>query len=207
MSFTDAPDFDPNTGQRDGAHPRFYMDTIQDKAKSEAEGMPRFRNVEMVEVMIPGDRLNTPVFQVTDVHRKRWPQAYKAFRENQEAPVEGTPLDQLPGMTKARVLELQYFHIRTIEQLAGMPDDLLMKAAAMDGRALRDKAKRWVDAAQGNASEERLAAEIRARDEKIASMEQTQAQMQEAIARLTAQAQAGNVATTTPAAPSPPAES
>lgn len=189
MSFTDtSPEFDANSGQKDGAFPRFYMDTVPDKARSDADGVPRFREVEMVEVMVPGDRLNTPVFQVGETHRKRWPGAYKAFRDNQEAPLQGTPLEQLPGITKSRVQEFQYFHVRTIEQLAGMPDDLLMKAAPMDGRSWRDKAIRWADSAAGNAAEERLAAENRAKDEKIAVLEQNMAAMQAAIDKLTAEA-------------------
>lgn len=186
MSFTDAPEFDTSDGKKDGAHAEFYMDTVPDKAKTEADGVPRFRDVEMVRVLVPGDRLNMPVFQVTDVHKKRWPGAYKAFTESREAPLEGTPLDQLPGMTKARVEELRYFHVRTIEQLGQMPDDLLMKAAPMDGRAIRDKATRWLERAAGSASEERLAAENRAKDEKIATMEQSLAQMRESMAAMEA---------------------
>lgn len=178
MSFTDTgPDFDTAAREKDGAHPRFYMDTRQNKALSEKEGRPVFDDVEMVEVLIPGDRLNTPVFQVRDDHRKRWPKAYAAFRANQEAPLEGTPLDQLPGMTKGRVQELLYFHVHTIEQLAGMPDDLLMKAAPMDGRALRDKALRWVSATEGSAADEKLAAENRELREKMATMEQNSADL------------------------------
>jgi hypothetical protein len=151
MAFIDAPSFDEHARDKDGAHPRFFMDTRQNKFRSEAEGAPRFDEVEMVEILIPGDRLSTSVQIVNDSHRRRWPKAYAAFKEGQEAPVDGTPLDQLPGMTKARVEELRFFHVRSIEQLAGMPDDLLMKAAPMDGRALRDKAKRWVENAAGAA--------------------------------------------------------
>lgn len=191
MSFTDAPEFDTGSGQKDGAHPEFFMDTIADKAKSEADGVPRFRDVEMVRVLVPGDRLNMPVFMVGEVHRKRWPQHYAAFKANQEAPEQGTPLDQLPGMTKARVEELRYFNVRSIEQLSSMPDDLLMKAAAMDGRILRDRAARWLEAAAGNAVEERLAAENRAKDEKLAMMEQQLSQMSAAMAQLQQQMAAG----------------
>lgn len=196
MSYIDTgPEFDVNSnGQRDGAIPRFYMDSRPNRARSEEDGVPRFDEVEMVEVLVPGDRLNTPVFQVTNEHRKRWPNAYKAFKEGQEGTVEGTPIEQLPGLTKSQAQELRYFHILAIEQLANMPDDLLMKAQPMSGRALRDKAKRWVDATAGSAVEEKLAAENRAKDEKIATMEQNQASMQEAIDRLSAQLAAGQTA-------------
>lgn len=187
MTFTDAgPDFDPNAKDKDGAIPRFFMDKRQNNARTEADGVPRFDDVEMVEILVPGDRLNSPVQLVTQKHRERWPAAYKRFKDGMEDTVNGTPIDQLPGMTKAQAEELRYFHILSIEQLAEMPDQLLLKARPMDGRALRDRACRWVQTAEGNAAEERLAAEVRARDEKIGSMEKTMADMQAAIDRLTA---------------------
>jgi hypothetical protein len=176
------------------------MDTRQNKARSEADGTPRFDDVEMVEVLIPGDRLNTPVFQVTDVHRKRWPVAYQNFKAGQEDAVDGTPIDQLPGITKAQAQELRYYHILAIEQLASMPDDLLLKAQPMMGRPLRERAQRWVSMTAGNAVEEKLAAENRALRDKMGLMEQNHASMQTAIDGLTAQlARAGN-----DSAPAPP---
>lgn len=195
MSFTDTgPDFDTTSGPRDNAVPRFFMDSRPNKARSEADGRPRFDDVEMVEVLIPGDRLNTPVFQVTDVHRKRWPGAYKNFTDGQEDAVDGTPIDQLPGITKGQAQELRYFHILAIEQLASMPDDLLLKAQPMMGRALRERAQRWVSANEGNAADEKLAAENRELRTKMDTMDQNHASMQAAIDRLTRQLEAGQVA-------------
>jgi hypothetical protein len=194
MTFIDAPSFDEHARDKDGAHPRFFMDTRQNKFRSEAEGAPRFDEVEMVEILIPGDRLSTSVQIVNDSHRRRWPKAYAAFKEGQEAPVDGTPLDQLPGMTKARVEELRFFHVRSIEQLAGMPDDLLMKAAPMDGRALRDKAKRWVENAAGAAPAEKLAAENRALTEKMSVMETQMADMKRLMDGMQAQLAAAGAA-------------
>jgi hypothetical protein len=211
MSFTDnGPEFDASEGKKDGAYPRFYMETRPNPAKSEKEGRPIFDDVEMVEIMVPGDRLNIVHRLVRDDERKRWPGAYRAFKADQDAPLNGTPLDQLPGMTKGRVEELKYFHVRTIEQLAGMPDDLLMKAAPMDGRALRDKALRWVDNTAGAEKEERLAAENRAKDEKISIMERDLAQMRDTMAamqaQMTAQQASGAQASVPPSMPAPVAQ-
>lgn len=192
MSFIDTgPEFDDAADKKgDGTAPRFFIDSRANPARSEADGVPRFDDVEMVEILVPGDRLNSPVQIVTEAHRKRWPRAYRAFKDGQEEAVEGTPIAQLPGLTKSQTEELRYFNIRAIEQLADMPDALLQKARPMDGLALRDRAKRWVAGTQGAAAEERLAAENRVKDEKIALMEAQMATMQEAIDRLTAQASA-----------------
>lgn len=202
MSFVDAPSFDENARDKDGAHPRFFMETRQNKFRSETEGSPRFDDIEMVEILIPGDRLSTSVQQVKDEHRRRWPKAYAAFKEGQEAPVDGTPLEQLPGITKARVEELRYYHVRAIEQLASMPDELLMKAAPMDGRGLRDKAKRWVEATTGAAPTEKLAAENRALTDKMALMETQMADMKRLMDGMQAQLAAAGSAPV--AVPTPP---
>lgn len=191
MAFIDAPEFDDNAEKRnDGAHPRFFMDKRQNLARSEKDGVPRFDDVEMVEILIPGDRLNSPVQIVGEAQRKRWPKAYAAFKSGQDGPTNGTPIDQLPGLTAGQAEELRYFKIISVEQLAEMPDAALLKARPMDGRALQQRAKRWVAAATGNAAEEKLAAENRAKDEKIALMEAQMADLKKSLDALQAQAAA-----------------
>jgi hypothetical protein len=199
MTFTDAPEFDDKADNKgDGTHPRFFMEVVQNRARSEADGVPRFDEVEMVEILVPGDRLNSPVQRVSDAHRKRWPRQYAAFKAGQGDSVQGTPIDQLPGMTRAQAEELRYFKILSIEQLAEMPEGLLMKARPMDGRALQDKAKRWIDTAAGAATEERLAAENRAKDEKISSMEAQLADMKRLMDGMQAQLNAQGSAAAAP---------
>lgn len=187
MSFIDVgPEFDTETGQRDSSIPEFFTEAVHNNARSEKEGRPCFDEVEFVRILIPGDLKNTPVQILTDKHKKRWPRHYAAWKSGQEEALDGTPIDQLPGMTKAQAQELRHFHIRTIEQLANMPDDLLMKAQPMSGRPLRERAQRWVAATEGSASEERLAAENRELREKMGLMEKDQAELRAAVDRLSA---------------------
>jgi hypothetical protein len=190
MAFIDAPDFETGTEKKDGAHPRFYMDTRQNLAKSEKEGRPIFDDIEMVEILIPGDRLNSPHQLVGEAHRKRWPRQYAGFRAGLEGHVDGTPIDQLPGITKGVIEELRHFHVLTIEQLAGMPDELLMKAQPMMGRSLREKAERWIASTTGSVIEEKLAAENRTLKDSMEAMKAQMAEMQQGMAVLQAQAQA-----------------
>lgn len=189
MAFIDAPEFDDaaTDERKDGAYPRFFMDKRQNNARSEKDGVPRFDDVEMVEILIPGDRLNTPVKLVGETERKRWPRAYAAFKGAQDGATVGTPIEQLPGLTAAQAEELRYFKVVTVEQLAEMPEGLLMKARPMDGRALQDRAKRWIDNAAGAAAEERLAAENRELKDKMGVMNGELEQLKQAIAGLQAQ--------------------
>lgn len=188
MSFTDlTPEFSvPNPNQGDTAIPRFYTEPVQNGPKSLAAGHPVFDEMEFVEIHVPGDRKTIWAGRVTDVHRQRFPRQYAAFKQGLEAPTEGFPLDQWPGVTRAQVEELRFAHVKTVEQLAALPDDALTRTIAMGGFALRDKAIRYLEAAKGHAPAEKLAAEVQARDDKIAQMEAQMAAMQAEIARLAA---------------------
>ena len=189
MAFIDTPDFDEKAlaKEQDGARPRFFMEPVQNNFRTEQEGRPCFDDVEMVEILVPGDRKTEWFGRVTQVHKERWPRYYAAFKENMDAPSDGTPLEQLPGVTRSQVEELRFMKVRTIEALAGLPDDLLMKVAPMSGRPLREKAQRWLEALVVDAPTERLAAENRAKDEKIALLEEQMADLKKALDKLTVQ--------------------
>lgn len=168
-----APDFqvqDPK-GARETAIARFYMEARRNNARSEADGQPRFDDVEMVEILIPGDRNAVSVQFVKPEHKQRFAREYAAFKANQEAPADGTPIAELPGIMRSQVEELTFQHIRTVETLAILPDDKAMKAITMGGMALRDRARRYLESTAGAAAEEKLAAENRAKDERIAQLE------------------------------------
>lgn len=158
MSF-DTPDFDPEARKRDNARPIFFKEAVQNKAATEKEGRPVFFEREMVRILVPGDRLTESVQIVGEQHRKRWPREYAAFKADEEAPLNGTPIAELPGLGRAQVEELRYGKVLTIEDLANLPDELLSKVAPMNGKELRAKAVRWLEVVSGAAPMEKLAAE------------------------------------------------
>jgi len=190
MSYIDAPEFVTGNREQDSTVPRFFMDTVPNKARSEKEGRPCFDDVEMVEILIPGDRNSVAVQMVADRHRQRWPRHYNAWKQNQDAPESGTPIDQLPGMTKAQIEELKFFHVKTIEALGELSDSMLTKVTAMGGNALREKAQRWLAATAGEVVSEKLAAENRELRANMDLMQTQMADMKVHLDRL--QAQAGN---------------
>lgn len=168
-----APDFEVQDPKalRDTAIPRFYVDAQRNNFRSEQEGRPCFDDVEKVEILIPGDRKSTWDGLVREEHRRRWAREYAAFKASQEAPVEGMPIAELPGITRSQAEELTFQHVRTIETLAILPDDKAMRVVTMGGMALRDRARRYLESTAGAAAEEKLAAENRAKDERIAQLE------------------------------------
>lgn len=183
---SDAPDFEyrDQKQQGDSAVPRFYTEAQHNQRRSDEDGMPRFDEVEKVEILIPGDRKTTWDGIVNESHRRRWPRQYAAFKEGLDPLTTGTPIREMPGITKSQAEELAYQHIHSIETLAGLTDDQAAKAVTMGGLALRDRAKRYIDSTAGDAVAEKLAAENRAKDAKIEALE---AQMADIVKRLEAQ--------------------
>jgi hypothetical protein len=80
---------------------------------------------------------------VRDEHKRRWPREYAAFKAGIEAPLEGTPITEWPAINKAQVQTLQYLNVRTVESLAELTDEQVMKIGA-GGMTLRGKAQAWL---------------------------------------------------------------
>jgi hypothetical protein len=115
-----------------------------------------------------------PGSQGVDEHR--WPEEWRAYREKRTNPTVGTPLDKLPFLTKAQVLEFQATGIRTAENLRDMPDSVSQKFMGIN--AVRSRVKAFLDAAEGVAISDKYQAELQTRDEQIAAL---QKQMQELL--------------------------
>lgn len=159
----------PSNGeQKDVARPHFYMDAIQNKAKSEKEGRPIFDEKEMIEIRIPGDKLLTWVGEVEQKHRERWPADYAAFKKGEARAAHGTPLDQWPNpeLTKSRVAELKALDILSVEELANLSDALLGKLG-MGGRQLREAARSYISTAKDGAKESAMAARLAQLEEMV----------------------------------------
>src|ERR1700674_1234177 len=106
----------------DRNYPRFFLHDEQDQLATEQQGRPIFKSEERVEIIMPGNPLTRPVQRVTDEHRQKWPEQYKAFKQGQEMSVEGTPLEQWPILKRAQVLELKALGHLTVEHVATMDD-------------------------------------------------------------------------------------
>lgn len=146
---------------KDTARPRFYMEAVQNKFKSEQEGRPIFDEREMVEIRIPGDKLSVYVGYVTDAERERWSDIYAAFKRGEARAASGTPLEHWtnPSMTRARVAELKGANILSVEELANVPDNTLPRLG-MGSRELREQARAYLDSAKGGAGNAAMAAEV-----------------------------------------------
>lgn len=71
---------------------------------------------------------------------------YEAWKRGQDAPVEGTPLDAAPFVSREMVKVLAQYHIRSVEDLANAEDAGLAKLNVPGIRATRDKARAFLEA-------------------------------------------------------------
>ena len=153
-----------------GVTPVFKTVAVYNEAKSKDAGRPIFDDIEIVEVWFAGDRNQRPCFEVTDEHRERWPKEYEAFKSGHKISDSGTPLEHWPRMTVGKVAELKQLGILTVEALAQMPDRNVA-SLGMNGRALREEARSYLQQAAGTADVQKMASTIAELQAKIERME------------------------------------
>lgn len=72
-------------------------------------------------------------------------QAYERWKAGQDAPVDGTPLEAWPGISKGQLAALRLLNILSVEDLAGV-NDAALDRIGMGARALRDRAQKFIAA-------------------------------------------------------------
>lgn len=174
---------DPNA-PKSPAVPVFFTEAVKLEFKSKQAGRPVFEDREFVRIIIPGDRRSMVVEPVNEAHKQRWPREYEAFRAGAEAPLEGTALADWPQISRARVEELAYFHIRTVEQLAAI-NDAQLQQLGMGARELRERASVFLDVAKnGTGAVSKLLSRVEAAQARSDALEQALKQANQRLAAL-----------------------
>jgi hypothetical protein len=150
---------------------RFFLEAEVNEAKSNEAGRPIYEEKEYITIQVPGDKENIIVRPIRPTDKHMYAQQYAAFKANREAPQEGTPLDKLPFMTKAQVMEFNSVGIKTAEQVVEMSDILAQKFMGIN--AIKKRVADFLSAAAGNAPNEKLQAELSKRDDTIALLKAT----------------------------------
>ena len=167
---------------------RFFRMAVQNEFRSQVEGRPVFEDLDMVEIIPPGDQLLKVVAPVREDHKRRFPQHWAHFMNTQggDALQIGTPITQWPLLGPAQVAQLHALKFMTVEQIAEASDMQLQKMGTAGGiaaTALRDKAVRYLavarDASVVDHAKEELDAIKRAQAEKDAEHAQQMAAMRE----------------------------
>ena len=149
---------------------KFDVRSREDKTASKEAGRPIFKDVEYIDIRVPGspDNVSRPA---TQRDRKRFPKHYAAFKNriSDEDSVEGTPLAEWPQVTRSQADELAFFGIKTVEQLAQVSD--VNGQGLMGFHGLKRKANAWLQAAAQGVQVSELQRELAKRDEMMAEMQ------------------------------------
>lgn len=156
----------------------FFSEPVQNQFKSMEAGRPIFDDIDMIRIHTPGSR-DTTVGIAHQGYQQRFPRQWAQYKQNVEQTGSGTPLSAVPWLTRARVAELAVFNIKTVEQLAAMPDSAAQRF--MDHHALKQQAAAFLEAAKGAAPMLKMQAELAARDEQIAELKAAVSAMQASI--------------------------
>jgi hypothetical protein len=167
-------DFEPSaqSKQDENLLVKFFTKQREDKTASLKEGRPIFKDVEYIDIKVPGQRSGGACRPAQHMDRKRFPRHYAAYQQRKEMPLEGTPLGEWPLMTRTQVEELSFHNVKTVEQLVGMSDGLAANFMGMNG--LRQKAKMWLEKTEDTArinEIETLKADNEEKAEKILTLE------------------------------------
>jgi len=162
---------------------RFFIEPQEDETATKNQGRPIYRDVEMVEIRIPGDPdlRRSPVMQAD---KDRFPKQYLAFKRNQsQEAVSGTPLAQWALLSRAQVEEAKYLGAHTVEQLASASDASIQRFGS-GWISIRQKARDWLQSAKDSSMLSKLRSELEERDARIKTMEDMLRKQGEAIASL-----------------------
>lgn len=148
----------------------FYKGVVKNETKSTEEGRPIFDEIDLVKIITPGSR-DSFVGDATESYQLRFPAQWARYKAGRSQDVGGTPLNMLPWLTEAQVMEFQALQIKTVEQLAGISDALAQKF--MGFHAIKQRAQAYLNAAKDSAPLLKMEAELKKRDDAIAQLEET----------------------------------
>lgn len=154
---------------------RFYVDfelrPEEDRPASIEAGHPVFKDVEFAIITMPGGSLVVEKV-IDEALLNEWRHgapngrkppspfalaAYNAWKDGQDAPVNGMDLKNWPGITPAQLMTCHNVNIYAVEDLAAANDDALRKMG-MGALALKNKAIAYLENAEGNKASEAISA-------------------------------------------------
>lgn len=121
---------------------RFYLMEQLNEARTREAGMNKYDDMEMVEIIIPGNRDNC-IRRASDQDKHRFRRQYEAFLNSGAEKLEGTPLSHFPFISPGERKELEYCNIYTGEGLVGL-QDIYIDKIPMDVRPLIQKVKAFM---------------------------------------------------------------
>lgn len=141
---------------------QFFTHEMKDEARSASMGRAVHRTIEMIRVIIPGDKHSAMERRVKSIDKEQYPREYAAFQKGQEMAVDGTRLEDWPILTRAQILDLKSLNIFTVEHLAGLSDEQLQRVG-IGARQMRQHAQAFLEVCKTSKLPAALVAELEER--------------------------------------------
>jgi len=177
-------DFEHRNAADKNVYVKFYVRPVQDESKTAEEGRPIYKDREYVEIRTPGNQNNVIQRPVSELDRQRFRQAYMAFKAGETEQVVGTPLTEVPWITRSQVEELSHLRIRTLEHLAGLNDEVCTRVSGL--YKLKQRAGLALEQAAATAPISALQKENEEMANRLEAMEATIKEQSQLIKNLTA---------------------
>ena len=160
----------------------FSVEAIQNSEKSAEEGRPIYDNQEHVRIMVPGNKDSIVHRPVTEEDKRRFAKQYDDWKTKGEVSLQGQPLEMVSWISKSQVEEMKFFNVRTLEQLAEIPDVHAQKFMGIN--MLRKQARVALQMAEKQKGATQMAKELEDRDNRIAAQENAIQEMKTTIAAM-----------------------
>jgi hypothetical protein len=145
---------------------RFFRKAVE---MERVNGVPKFTEVDYINIMVPGDRTSAVVRPVSPGDKDRFSKQYEHYLKTQQSEmISGTPLEAWGILNLAQIEEFRYFGVRTIEQMAELRDDVCQKL--MGATLLKQKAAKFVELTKEEAPLKKVQEELDKRDTQIAAL-------------------------------------
>lgn len=145
---------------------RFFKKAARDDEASAASGTMRFKEVECIQIMVPGDRDNILIRPLGEGDKRRFGKQYEDWKRTGDGEtMSGTPLEMWGKLTLPQIEEFRYIGVRTLEQLAELNDNACMKLPG--AVALKQKAADFIKLQREEAPLRKVQEELASRDRQI----------------------------------------
>lgn len=164
---------------------KFYYSPRKDEEASAEAGRAIFKDVVFVEIMVAGDANNIIRREASSLDIERFARIYERFLAGAEEQTIGTPLTEVPWITRSQCEELLYHKVRTLEALGALNDEVCGRIPGL--YSLKKKAQDHLQRAEAAAPVEKLAAENETLKQQLAALAETVKEQTAALAALNAQ--------------------
>lgn len=161
-----------------------FKEKIERTNQLDENGLPVFRTVELVELLIAGDKGNAPEKKVTQDIKNQFPNEYaiwKSKKINPDMIGDGIPLSLWPLIPTEMAKALEFMNVFTVQQLAALSDSAISKPGAIGLRDMREKAKAFIDSAKSAAPIAKLEVENKDLRQKLELMQSQMEQLMQAV--------------------------